>query len=105
MLFSDGERVYPSLAMEALRARPGLDREQAMFLDFALAKALDELRRSHPLAPTLPLIRRLLDHGDWTSDQDFRLFYNINFPPSGAGGGRGAGCLMRVDVLRPLQAV
>ncbi|CAM3324450.1 5'/3'-nucleotidase SurE [Paracoccus nototheniae] len=27
------------------------------------------------------IIRRLLDHGDWTSDADFRLFYNINFPP------------------------
>ncbi|MDO5606447.1 MAG: 5'/3'-nucleotidase SurE [Paracoccus sp. (in: a-proteobacteria)] len=27
------------------------------------------------------LIRRLLDHADWTSGPDFRLFYNINFPP------------------------
>lgn len=27
------------------------------------------------------VVRRLLDHGDWTSDADFRLFYNVNFPP------------------------
>lgn len=27
------------------------------------------------------VIRRLLDHGDWRSDADFRLFYNVNFPP------------------------
>jgi len=35
------------------------------------------------------LIRRLLDHGDWTSDADFRLFYNINFPPVPADEVRG----------------
>ena len=27
------------------------------------------------------LIRRLLDHGDWAADSDYRLFYNVNFPP------------------------
>lgn len=26
------------------------------------------------------VISRLLDYGDWTADDDFRLFYNINFP-------------------------
>ncbi|MDQ7775973.1 5'/3'-nucleotidase SurE [Paracoccus aminovorans] len=35
------------------------------------------------------LIRRLLDHGDWTSDADFRLFYNLNFPPCDAGSVKG----------------
>ena len=35
------------------------------------------------------VIRRLLDHGDWTSDEDFRLFYNVNFPPVPAGATRG----------------
>ncbi|MFC3169514.1 MULTISPECIES: 5'/3'-nucleotidase SurE [Paracoccus] len=35
------------------------------------------------------VIRRLLDHGDWTSDADFRLFYNINFPPVPAAAVRG----------------
>ena len=27
------------------------------------------------------IIRQLLDRADWTSDADFRLFYNVNFPP------------------------
>lgn len=30
------------------------------------------------------IIRQLLDHADWTVDDDFRLFYNINFPPLAA---------------------
>ena len=35
------------------------------------------------------VIRRLLDHGDWSTDADFRLFYNINFPPVAGRGGQG----------------
>lgn len=35
------------------------------------------------------VVRRLLDHGDWRSDQDFRLFYNVNFPPVPAAEVRG----------------
>ncbi len=35
------------------------------------------------------IIRQLLDHADWTSDADFRLFYNINFPPVPAADVRG----------------
>lgn len=35
------------------------------------------------------LIRQLLDRGDWTSDADFRLFYNINFPACDAGSVKG----------------
>ena len=35
------------------------------------------------------LIRQLLEHGDWTSDEDFRLFYNINFPACDAAGVKG----------------
>lgn len=34
-------------------------------------------------------IKRLLDLGDWTADDDFRLFYNVNFPPCPAAGVRG----------------
>ncbi|MBV0892803.1 5'/3'-nucleotidase SurE [Paracoccus sp. Z118] len=34
-------------------------------------------------------IRRLLDNGDWTSGPDFRLFYNVNFPPLAADRVRG----------------
>ncbi|MDP5305913.1 5'/3'-nucleotidase SurE [Paracoccus spongiarum] len=35
------------------------------------------------------VIRRLLDHADWTSGDDFRLFYNVNFPPVPADRMRG----------------
>lgn len=35
------------------------------------------------------VLRRLLDHGDWTADGDFRLFYSINFPPVAAASVRG----------------
>ena len=35
------------------------------------------------------LIRQLLEYGDWTSDEDFRLFYNLNFPPCDAASVRG----------------
>lgn len=34
-------------------------------------------------------IRKLLDHGDWTADDRFRLFYNLNFPPLSASGVKG----------------
>jgi len=34
------------------------------------------------------VIRLLLDHGTWDED-DYRLFYNVNFPPTGAAGVRG----------------
>ncbi|RJL20144.1 5'/3'-nucleotidase SurE [Paracoccus siganidrum] len=35
------------------------------------------------------VIRRLLARGDWSSDADFRLFYNVNFPPLPAPAVRG----------------
>ncbi|WP_299363047.1 5'/3'-nucleotidase SurE [uncultured Paracoccus sp.] len=47
------------------------------------------------------VIRRLLDYGDWTSDDDFRLFYNVNFPATGADGVRG----MRVGAQGRRQGV
>ena len=34
-------------------------------------------------------VRQLLQHGDWTADDDFRLFYNLNFPPVAAADARG----------------
>ncbi|MCX7644192.1 MAG: 5'/3'-nucleotidase SurE [Rhodobacteraceae bacterium] len=34
------------------------------------------------------VVRLLLDHGAWDED-DYRLFYNVNFPPTGAAGVRG----------------
>lgn len=36
-----------------------------------------EAARRHGAA----VIRRLLDHGDWHADGEYRLFYNVNFPP------------------------
>lgn len=35
------------------------------------------------------VIRQLLDLADWTSEADFRLFYNINFPPVPAAQSKG----------------
>ncbi|WP_134726853.1 5'/3'-nucleotidase SurE [Paracoccus luteus] len=35
------------------------------------------------------VIRALLDHADWSEEDDFRLFYNVNFPPCGAAAVRG----------------
>ncbi len=73
-------------AMEAaLQGLPAIALSQYMGAATAVLDDPFEAARRHGPA----LIRRLLDHGDWTSDQDFRLFYNINFPPSGAEGVRG----------------
>lgn len=49
-----------------------------------LADPFEAARRHGPA-----VVKRLLDHGDWTSDADFRLFYNINFPPVPAAAVRG----------------
>jgi 5'-nucleotidase len=43
-----------------------------------------EAAASHGVA----LIRRLLDHGIW-DEADYRLFYNVNFPPVPAAGVKG----------------
>lgn len=53
-----------------------------------LTQGLDdpfEAARAH--APEV--IRRLLAGGDWSRDADFRLFYNVNFPPLPAADVRG----------------
>lgn len=47
------------------------------------------------------LIRQLLDKADWTSEDDFRLFYNINFPPCDAASVKG----MRVAAQGRRQGV
>ena len=44
-----------------------------------------EAARAH----AVPLIRRLLDHGNW-DDDPYRLFYNVNFPACPAAEVRGA---------------
>ncbi|MBA4489905.1 5'/3'-nucleotidase SurE [Paracoccus sp. S1E-3] len=35
------------------------------------------------------IIRQLLARADWNSDADFRLFYNVNFPPTPSAGVKG----------------
>ena len=73
-------------AMEAaLQGLPAIALSQYMGVETAVLDDPFEAARRHGPA----LIRRLLDHGDWTSDEDFRLFYNINFPPVAAAGVQG----------------
>ena len=73
-------------AMEAaLQGLPAIALSQ--YLGPATSDLADpfEAARRHGAA----VVQRLLDHGDWTSDADFRLFYNINFPPVPAASVRG----------------
>ncbi|MFV0410489.1 MAG: 5'/3'-nucleotidase SurE [Paracoccus sp. (in: a-proteobacteria)] len=52
---------------------------------FDLADHFEAARRHGPA-----LIRRLLDRADWGATDDYRLFYNINFPPLPASEVKGA---------------
>lgn len=74
-------------AMEAaLQGLPAIALSQYLGPQTASLADPFESARRHGAA----VIRRLLDYGDWTSDADFRLFYNINFPPVPAAAVRGA---------------
>ncbi|WP_347265673.1 5'/3'-nucleotidase SurE [Paracoccus sp. (in: a-proteobacteria)] len=87
---NSGENVMYSgtigAAMEAaLQDLPAIALSQYMGPRTAqLADPFEAARRHGPR-----LIRQLLDHGDWSSGPDFRLFYNVNFPPCDAGSVRG----------------
>ena len=35
------------------------------------------------------IVRRILEHGSFALDQDYRIFYNVNFPPTSAAGVKG----------------
>ena len=73
-------------AMEAaLQGLPAIALSQYMGKRTATLDDPFQAARVH--APRL--IRQLLDHGDWTSDTDFRLFYNINFPACDAAAVKG----------------
>lgn len=73
-------------AMEAaLQGLPAIALSQYMGVETAVLADPFEAARKHGAT----VVRRLLDHGDWTSDADFRLFYNLNFPPVAAGAVRG----------------
>ncbi|MDO5529738.1 MAG: 5'/3'-nucleotidase SurE [Paracoccus sp. (in: a-proteobacteria)] len=68
-------------AMEAaLQGLPAISLSQYMGPETASLDDPFEAARRHGAG----VIRRLLDHGDWQSDIDFRLFYNVNFPPLAA---------------------
>ncbi|UXU75814.1 MULTISPECIES: 5'/3'-nucleotidase SurE [unclassified Paracoccus (in: a-proteobacteria)] len=87
---NSGENVMYSgtigAAMEAaLQGLPAIALSQYMGPRTAALDDPFQAARVHGPA----LIRRLLERGDWTSDQDFRLFYNINFPPCSADAVRG----------------
>ncbi|HWL56195.1 MAG TPA: 5'/3'-nucleotidase SurE [Paracoccus sp. (in: a-proteobacteria)] len=73
-------------AMEAaLQGLPAIALSQYMGIATAgLDDPFEAARRHGPR-----LIRQLLEHGDWTSSADFRLFYNINFPACDAASVRG----------------
>ncbi|MBU3029927.1 5'/3'-nucleotidase SurE [Paracoccus marinaquae] len=73
-------------AMEAaLQGLPAIALSQYLGPETADLADPFETARRHGAA----VIRRLLDHGDWTSDEDFRLFYNVNFPPVPASAVKG----------------
>ncbi|WP_134678650.1 5'/3'-nucleotidase SurE [Paracoccus ravus] len=73
-------------AMEAaLQGLPAIALSQYMGL--RTHELADPFQASRQHAPRL--IRQLLDHGEWKAGADFRLFYNINFPPCDAGSVRG----------------
>ncbi len=68
-------------AMEAaLQNLPAIALSQ--YLGAGTAGLADPFEAARKHAPRI--IRQLLDHGDWQSDVDFRLFYNVNFPACAA---------------------
>ncbi|MDO5648191.1 5'/3'-nucleotidase SurE [Paracoccus sp. (in: a-proteobacteria)] len=68
-------------AMEAaLQGLPAIALSQYLGPQTAMLDDPFQAARRHGAS----VIRALLDHGDWTSDADFRLFYNVNFPPVAA---------------------
>lgn len=73
-------------AMEAaLQGIPAIALSQ--FLGPATQELADpfEAARAHGA----DVVRRLLAHGIWDGDRDYRIFYNVNFPPFGAAGVKG----------------
>ena len=73
-------------AMEAaLQGLPAIALSQYMGVGTVnLADPFEAARQHGPR-----IIRQILDHGDWSSDTDYTLFYNINFPPTSAADVRG----------------
>ena len=73
-------------AMEAaLQGLPAIALSQ--YMGTRTASLADPFEGARAHAPRL--IRQLLERGDWTAEADFRLFYNVNFPPCGASAVKG----------------
>ncbi len=73
-------------AMEAaLQGLPGIALSQYLGPQTLELEDEFEAARAHGTA----VVRSLLDRGLWEADKDYRLFYNVNFPPTGAAGVKG----------------
>lgn len=73
-------------AMEAaLQGIPAIALSQYMGPETVVLDDTFESARQHGAR----VIRRLLDHADWGDGDDYRLFYNINFPPCGGAATKG----------------
>lgn len=73
-------------AMEAaLQGLPAIALSQ--YMGQRTADRADRFEGARVHAPRL--IRQLLDKANWTADDDFCLFYNINFPPCDAASVKG----------------
>lgn len=87
---NSGENVMYSgtigAAMEAaLQNLPAIALSQYMGPETYHSSDPFEASRKHGAS----IIRQLLDHGDWHGGDDYRLFYNVNFPPVPAANMRG----------------
>lgn len=87
---NSGENVMYSgtigAAMEAaLQGLPAIALSQYMGPETHGLSDPFEASRQHGAA----IIKQLLDQGDWNTGDDYRLFYNINFPPVPAAKMRG----------------
>ncbi|KAJ55525.1 stationary phase survival protein SurE [Actibacterium mucosum KCTC 23349] len=72
-------------AMEAaLQGLPAIALSQYIGPDNRSADAMFHIARTEGAAT----VRKLVDRGLWTQD-DYRLFYNVNFPPIGSGASKG----------------
>ena len=73
-------------AMEAaLQGLPAIALSQFMGPGTAALGDPFEAARAHGAA----LVRALLDRAPWDAGEDYRLFYNVNFPPCAAAGVKG----------------
>jgi 5'-nucleotidase len=61
----------------ALQEIPAIALSQFLGPENADLADIFEAARTHGAG----VVRRLLEHASWAEDEDYRLFYNVNFPP------------------------